>query len=390
MKPLSSVTENFTESVIRMMSRIVAQSGGINLAQGFPDWDAPGEIVEAAVDALRRGKNQYAVTFGQPELRLAIARKVEEYNRYPVDPEEEVCVTCGATEGMISCLKALINPGDEIIIFEPFYENYGPDTLLSGATPRYVTLHAPDWHFDPEELAGAFNEKTKALVMNSPNNPTGKVFGKEELESIAALCKKWDAYCVCDDIYEQILYDGNQHVAMASLPGMKERTITINSVSKTFSATGWRVGWVIASPEITAAVRKVHDFLTVGAPAPLQEATITALCLPQDYYEDLRARYDAGRRFLYDALKELDFNPVLPGGAYYIITRPTGLMPKLKAKDDFELAKKLIEVCRVATVPGSSFFSKPGMGSDQVRFCFCKKPETLEQAVAGLKKLKKI
>ena len=251
-------------------------------------------------------------------------------------------------------------------------------------------MNAPDWSFDPEELAAAFNEKTKALVMNSPNNPTGKVFGQKELETIAALCKKWDAYCVCDDIYEQILYDGNQHVAMASLPGMKELTITINSVSKTFSATGWRVGWVIAAPEITAAVRKVHDFLTVGAPAPLQEATITALCLPQDYYDDLRARYDAGRRFLYGALKELDFNPVLPGGAYYIITQPTELMPKLKAKDDFELAKKLIEVCRVATVPGSSFFSKPGMGSDQVRFCFCKKPETLEQAVAGLKKLKKI
>jgi aminotransferase len=387
MKPLNELTQRFTESVIRGMSRVCAEHGGINLAQGFPDWDAPAELVEAAVEALRAGHNQYAVTWGQQPLREAIASKTEAYNRFPVDPDAEITVTCGATEGMIATLKAIINPGDEVVIFEPFYENYGPDTLLSGATPRYVTLHPPDWRFDPDELAAAFGPKTKALVMNTPNNPTGKVFSREELAAIARLCQEHDCYCVSDDIYEHILYDGARHVSMASLPEMAPRTITINSVSKTYSATGWRVGWVIAPPEVTAAVRKVHDFLTVGAPCPLQMAAAAALEFPRSYYEELAARYDQGRRTLFQALEAQGFSPNLPSGAYYIITQPAGLMRELGADDDFAFAHRLIELAGVASVPGSSFYADGQKGADQVRFCFCKKPETLERAAEGLARL---
>jgi aminotransferase len=387
MKPLNQLTQRFTESVIRGMSRVCAAHGGINLAQGFPDWDAPAELVEAAVAALREGHNQYAVTWGQEPLRRAIAAKTESYNRFPVDPEEEITVTCGATEGMIATLKAIINPGDEVVIFEPFYENYGPDTLLSGATPRYVTLRPPDWSFDPDELAAAFGPRTKAIVMNTPNNPTGKVFRRDELETIGGLCLEHDCFCVSDDIYEHILYDGAEHVSMASLPEMGPRTITINSISKTYSATGWRVGWVIAPPEVTAAVRKVHDFLTVGAPCPLQMAAAAALEFPRSYYEELAARYDQGRRTLFQALEAQGFSPNLPSGAYYIITQPTELMRELGAEDDFAFAHRLIELAGVAAVPGSSFYADGQKGADQVRFCFCKKPETLERAAEGLARL---
>ena len=390
MKPVNQLTHQFAESVIRGMSRVCAAAGGINLAQGFPDWDAPQVIKDAACRAIQDGHNQYAITWGQESLRQAIAARTEAYNKFPVDPQSEITVTCGATEGMIACLKAIINPGDEVVIFEPFYENYGPDTLLSGATPRYVTLHAPDWRFDPDELAAAFNDKTKALIMNTPNNPTGKVFSRPELTFIAGLCQKWDAYCISDDIYEYILYDGSEHVSMASLPGMKERSIIINSVSKTFSATGWRVGWVLANAEVTAAVRKVHDFLTVGAACPLQEASAQALHLPQSYFDGLRQRYQDARDFLYGVLDELGFNPNLPGGAYYIMTQPEELMAKLGVSDDTALAMKLIEVTGVATVPGSSFYSVPDKGRNQVRFCYCKKTETLERAAQGLRKLAKI
>ena len=390
MKPVNQLTHQFAESVIRGMSRVCAAAGGINLAQGFPDWDAPQEIKDAACRAIQDGHNQYAITWGQESLRQAIAARTEAYNKFPVDPQSEITVTCGATEGMIACLKAIINPGDEVVIFEPFYENYGPDTLLSGATPRYVTLHAPDWRFDQDELAAAFNDKTKALIMNTPNNPTGKVFSRPELEFIAGLCRKWDAYCISDDIYEYILYDGSEHVSMASLPGMKERSVIINSVSKTFSATGWRVGWVLANAEVTAAVRKVHDFLTVGAACPLQEASAQALRLPQSYFDGLRQRYQDARDFLYGVLDELGFNPNLPGGAYYIMTQPEELMARLGVSDDTALAMKLIEVTGVATVPGSSFYSAPDKGRNQVRFCYCKKTETLERAAQGLRKLAKI
>ncbi|KIX11184.1 aminotransferase [Dethiosulfatarculus sandiegensis] len=387
MKPLNHLTGYFTESVIRMMSRICNQAGGLNLAQGFPDFDAPEPMKQAAQKAIQDGYNQYAITFGQPCLRKAIAAKAKDYNGIECDPDTQITVTCGATEAMISCLKALINPGDEVIVFEPFYENYGPDSLLSGATPRYVTLHAPDWSFDPDELAEAFNDKTKAVVINTPNNPTGKVFSREELTRIAELCQKWDTYCIMDDIYEHILFDGAEHVAMATIDGMADRTLTINSVSKTYSATGWRIGWVIASPEVTQGVRKIHDFLTVGAPAPLQEAVVTALELPQSYYGELAARYEKARRFLYDVLDEQGFNPNLPKGAYYIMTDVAELMERFDVSDDFNFAKKLIELTGVASVPGSSFYAEPEKGSKQVRFCFCKKMETLEDAAQRLRKL---
>jgi aminotransferase len=387
-KPLNKHTYAFSESVIRNMTRICLQHQGINLSQGFPDWDTPEEVKEAAVKALRDGYNQYAITWGTPNLRRALAQRLGAYNHIACDPETQITVTCGATEGMIAALKALINPGDEIIIFEPFYENYGPDSLLSGATPRYVTLYPPHWRFDPDELAAAFNPKTKAVVMNTPNNPTGKVFSLEEIEQITALCQKWDAFCVCDEIYEYILYDGAAHVSPASLPGMEKLGITVNSMSKTYSATGWRVGWVIAAPEVTAAVRKVHDFLTVGAAHPLQEACAAALKLPESYYAALAGRYAACRKQLFDVLQEMGFNPNLPKGAYYIITEVPHLMEKYGCRDDFEFAIKLIELTGVASVPGSSFYSRPELGRKQVRFCFCKKTETLAAAAAGLRRLK--
>lgn len=387
MKPLNHLTERFGESVIRMMSRICNQYGGINLAQGFPDWDTPEPVKEAAIKAIRDGVNQYAVTWGAAGLRANIAARARAYNHLACDADQNVTVTCGATEAMIATLKAIINPGDEVVIFEPFYENFGPDTLLSGATPRYVTLRPPDWTYDPDELRAAFNERTKAIIINTPNNPTGRVFSRAELELIVELCQRWDCYCISDEIYEHILYDGAKHVSPASLPGMEGRGITINSLSKTYSATGWRVGWVIAPEPVTLAVRKVHDFLTVGAAAPLQEAAAAALALPEDYYAGLAGRYDGARMLLYRALEKAGFNPYLPKGAYYIMTEVEHLRRRFDCADDMALAIKLIEVTGVATVPGSSFYRDPALGVNQVRFCYCKKEETLNRAVEGLKKL---
>ncbi|MFH1058532.1 MAG: aminotransferase class I/II-fold pyridoxal phosphate-dependent enzyme [Pseudomonadota bacterium] len=387
MKPLNHLTERFGESVIRMMSRICNQYGGINLAQGFPDWDTPEPVKEAAIKAIRDGVNQYAVTWGAAGLRANIAARARAYNRLACDADKNITVTCGATEAMIATLKAIINPGDEVVIFEPFYENFGPDTLLSGATPRYVTLRPPDWTYDPDELRAAFNERTKAIILNTPNNPTGRVFSRAELDLIVDLCQRWDCYCISDEIYEHILYDGAAHISPASLPGLEGRGITINSLSKTYSATGWRVGWVIAPEPVTLAVRKVHDFLTVGAAAPLQEAAAAALALPEDYYAGLAGRYDGARRLLYNALDQAGFHPYLPKGAYYIMTEVEHLRRRFDCADDMALAVRLIEVTGVATVPGSSFYRDPALGLNQVRFCFCKKEETLNRAVEGLKKL---
>jgi aminotransferase len=388
LKPLNHLTSLFNESVIRMMTRICAQHGGINLSQGFPDWDPPATVVEAAVAALRGGFNQYAVTWGAAGLRQAIAAKARAYNRIDCDADLNVTVTCGATEAMIAALKAIISPGDEVVIFEPFYENYGPDTLLSGATPRYVTLSPPDWTFDPDELRAAFGPATKAIIVNTPNNPTGRVLGEQELALIAELCQEWDAYCISDEIYEHILYDGAAHISPASLPGMAERSLTINGISKTYSATGWRIGWVIAPPEVTLAVRKVHDFLTVGAAAPLQEAAALALALPESYYTELARTYARCRQTLFAALTEAGFQPYLPAGAYYIMTEVGWLAERLGCGDDMALAVKLIELTGVASVPGSSFYADQAKGRDQLRFCFCKRPETLARAVEGLNKLK--
>ena len=387
MKELSRITEIFTESVIREMTRICNAAGGYNLAQGFPDFEAPAAIKAAAIKAINENFNQYAVTFGEPELREAISRKALRYNNISCNPNTDITVTCGATEAMIATLKAIINPGDEFIVFEPFYENYGPDGILSGATPKYVTLYSPDWNYSYDELEKAFNKKTKAIIINTPNNPTGKVFSLKELTEIAELCIKHDVYAVTDEIYEHILYDDAKHISIASLPGMEDRTVTINSISKTYSVTGWRVGWAVASKEITSRIRKVHDFLTVGAPNPLQHAAASALDYPEEYYSGLQKHYYEARNFLYALLKEKGFKPGKPQGAYYMITDVSDLMQKLGVDNDTDFCRKLIDKIGVAAVPGSSFYSDPKKGNHFIRFCFCKKWETLHAVEKAFEKL---
>jgi len=387
MKTFSSErASKFTESVIREMTRICLKHQGVNLAQGFPDFPAPLEVKEAAIEAIRADFNQYAITWGTINLRQAIAEKFAWYNGVTIDPEREITVCCGSTEAMISSLMAIVNPGEEVIVFEPFYENYGPDTILCEARPRFITLHEPDWHFDEKELTRAFNNKTKAIILNTPNNPTGKVFSYEELQFIADLCLKWNVIAVTDEIYEHILYDGAKHISIASLPGMRDQTITINSISKTYSLTGWRVGWTIASPSLTAAIRKVHDFLTVGAPHPLQEAAATALRIDRSYYQTLAKEYEERRDFLARVLDEAGFRIYRPHGAYYIMTD----VKHFGFSDDVAFAFYLVEKFGVATVPGSSFYSRSSLGATKVRFCFPKKRETLEQAVEKLRAFKDV
>ncbi len=386
MKPLSYITERFEESVIREMTRICEVQGGYNLAQGFPDFDAPKEIKEAAVQAIRQGHNQYPITYGERNLREAIAAQARSYNGLRCDPETEITVTCGATEAMIASLKAVVNPGDEIIVFEPFYENYGPDAILSGARPRYVALKPPEWKYDPEELAAAFGPHTKAIIINTPNNPTGKVFSREELTEISRLCLKWDCLAITDEIYEHILYDGAEHISLASLDGMRDRTITINSVSKTYCVTGWRVGWAIAPEKITGRIRKVHDFLTVGAPTPFQAAAAFALKSPAAYYEQLQTRYHRARKLLFQALLETGFRVSLPQGSYYLLAGTEALRARFGVNDDFAFSLKLLEIAGVATVPGSSFYSEAAKGKNLVRFAFCKQEETLKKVRAHLQR----
>jgi aminotransferase len=380
---LSQKAERFTESVIREMTRLAQIHGAINLAQGMPDFEAPAEIKEAACQAIMRGINQYAITWGAKVFRDAIAAKAKSSLGLDVDPEREITVTCGSTEGMIASLLAVINPGDEVVIFEPFYENYGPDTILSGATPRFVTLHPPDWHFDPKELEAAFNNHTRAIIINTPNNPTGKVFSRAELQLIADLCRKWDVLAITDEIYEHILYDNHTHHAMATLDGMRDRTITINALSKTYSVTGWRVGYVMASSQLTRGIRKVHDFLTVGAPAPLQEAGAVALSLPPTYYTDLAAVYQRRRDLLLKALRDKGFNCSTPQGAYYIMAG----FGALSALNDSDFTNYLVKDVGIAVVPGSSFFHKPERGSGYIRFCFCKRDSTLQSAAERLQRI---
>ncbi len=385
MKPLSRITERFGESVIREMTRICDAKNGYNLSQGFPDFDIPVELKTAVIEFINAGYNQYPVTFGEPELRNALAKKIAKYNNIKANPDTDITVTCGATEAMIATLKAIINQGDEIIVFEPFYENYGPDGILSGATPRYVTLHYPDWNYDPKELASAFNEKTKAIIINTPNNPTGKVFTRAELEEISLLCHKWDCYAITDEVYEHILYDNRKHVSLASFPDMADRTITIGSASKTFSVTGWRVGWAIAPAQISKRIRKVHDFLTVGAPTPMQQAIAKGLEFPDNYYLDLKNEYEERRTFITQVLSSFGFEFSIPQGAYYILCGIEKVKEKIGVKNDFNFSIQLIEKTKVATVPGSSFYSNPEMGQNQVRFCFCKKWETLHQVEKNFK-----
>jgi len=376
----SHKARQFTESVIREMTRQAREHGAVNLAQGFPDFGAPAALKDAAATALHADINQYAITWGAKRFRDAIAAKAQRDYGITVDPETEITVTCGATEAMIATMLALLDPGDEVVVFEPFYENYGPDAILSGAVPRFVPLRPPTWGFDPSELAAAFNDRTRAIVLNSPNNPTGKVFDRDELQTIAALCQKWDVLAFTDEIYEHILYDGATHIPMATLPGMGERTVTINSLSKTYSVTGWRVGWAVAPPRLTGAIRKVHDFLTVGAPAPLQEAGAVALELPRMYYDTLAADYRRRRDFLLEALAAAGFAAWTPHGAYYIMTDITDF----GFDDDVQFSTWLVRDIGVAPVPGSSFYSTPAAGMKQVRFCFPKRPETLAEAARRL------
>ncbi len=377
---LSAKAERFTESVIREMTRLALQHGAVNLAQGFPDFPAPAEIKQAAQDAIAADINQYAITWGAKPLRDAIAEKFARTQGVAIDPEREITVCCGSTEAMMAAMMAVINPGDEVVIFEPFYENYGPDAILSGAAPSFVKLRPPDWRFDRDELAAAFGPGTKAIILNTPNNPTGKVFERAELEFIRDLCVRWNAFAITDEIYEHILYDGAQHISMASLDGMRDRTITINGMSKTYGVTGWRVGWAIAAPETTAAIRKVHDFLTVGAAAPLQHAGALALRLPDGYYRKLAADYLARRDRTLAILEQAGFRCFRPAGAYYIMTEVSAF----GFPDDVAFARHLVEKIGVAVVPGSSFYNNPADGSRQVRFTFCKMDKTLAAAAERL------
>ncbi|MGB6429442.1 MAG: aminotransferase class I/II-fold pyridoxal phosphate-dependent enzyme [Candidatus Acidiferrales bacterium] len=380
---LSAKAARFTESVIREMTRLALKHGAVNLSQGFPDFAAPPEIKEAARQAISADFNQYAITWGAKSFRDAIAQKFERTQGVRVDPEREITVCCGSTEAMMAAMMAVINPGDEVVIFEPFYENYGPDTILSGAAPRFVRLQPPDWTFDPAELAAAFGPRTKAIILNTPNNPTGKVFSRAELEYIRNLCVRWNAFAITDEIYEHILYDGTQHISIASLEGMRDRAITINSLSKTYSVTGWRVGWAIASPAVSVPIRKVHDFLTVGAAAPLQEAGTLALAMPDSYYDSLAEEYLRRRNRMLEILKNSGFVCFKPAGAYYIMTD----ISRFGFPNDVEFARHLVENIGVAVVPGSSFYNDPADGARQVRFTFCKRDETLEAAAKRLEKL---
>ena len=372
----SQKTARFTESVIREMTRLSNEHGAVNLSQGFPDFAAPAAVKTAACEAIAADINQYAVTWGARPLREAVAREFTRRHGVAVDPDAEVTVCCGATEAMMATMMATVDPGDEVVVFAPFYENYGPDAILSGAVPRYVTLHEPDWTFDPDALAAAFNDRTRAIIINSPNNPTGKVFTREELTTIADLCQRWDVLAICDEIYEHIIYDGYRHIPMATIEGMAGRTVTLNSLSKTYSVTGWRVGWAIAPPGLTGAIRKVHDFLTVGAAAPLQEAGAVALSLPDAYYADLAAGYQRRRDMLLALLEPQGFVCFKPRGAYYIMTDIDGF----RFADDVAFSRYLITEVGVAVVPGSSFYQDPALGRTKVRFTFCKRDDTLQEA----------
>ena len=375
----------FRESVIREMTRLALLNGAVNLAQGFPDFPAPARIKAAAQQAIAEDWNQYPITWGLKPLRNAISETYQRFYGLEIDPEREITVCCGATEGMIAALLALLNPGDEVVVFEPFYENYWPDSQLSGAVCRYVALRPPEWTFDPVELRSAFGSRTRAVILNTPNNPTGRVFSREEVMALAELCEEFDTLLITDEIYEHIVFDGERHVPPITLgPAARERSVVVNSLSKTFSVTGWRVGWVIAPPELTASIRKVHDFLTVGAPTPLQQAGVAALAMPDSYFAELAAGYQVKRDRMLEILESAGFRCYVPKGAYYIMCA----IDAFDFRDDIDFCRHLVEEIGVAAVPGSSFFSDPANGRNLVRFCFAKNEETLELARVRLNRLK--
>jgi aspartate/methionine/tyrosine aminotransferase len=369
------------------MTRLAIQHGAVNLSQGFPDFAAPEVLKKAASDAIFADVNQYAITWGAKKFRDALAAKTKRFLGIEIDPEREITVCCGSTEGMIDVLLAIIDPGDEVIVFEPYYENYGPDAIISGATPRFVQLRRPGWTFDESELEAAFNNRTKAIIINTPNNPTGKVFSREELEIIARLCRKWNVLAITDEIYEHMVYDGAVHVSPITLDGMRERTIVVNGMSKTFSVTGWRVGYIIAPPAITGAIRKMHDFMTVGAPAPLQEAGAVAMALPDSYYAELAENYRLRRDRLLAMLKRAGFDALIPKGAYYIMCDVKSFLKAGGFANDIEFCRFLVKDVGVAAVPGSSFFRDPSAGRDLIRFTFCKKESTMAAAEERLARL---
>ena len=375
-------THTFTESVIRDMTRVARRHDAINLAQGFPDFPAPRLLKDAACRAIQDDVNQYAITWGTPKLRTALAAKYAEWYGIEVDAEREITVTCGATEAMAAVMLAAIDPGEEVVIFEPFYENYGPDAILCDAAPVFVPLSPPDFRLDPERLARAVTRRTRAIVINTPNNPSGRVFDRDELDAVARICTEHDILAITDEIYEHIIYDG-EHIPLATLPGMRDRTITISGASKTFSVTGWRIGTIVAPAALNSAIRKVHDFLTVGAPAPLQEACAAALdSLGSDYYADLARDYRERRDILYRGLRDSGFLCRPPEGAYYIMAD----FSALSSLDDTAFSTWLARECGVAPVPGSSFYHRPEDGRKLVRFAFCKRTRTLERAVSRLRR----
>ena len=374
-------THTFTESVIRDMTRVARRHGAINLAQGFPDFPAPRLLKDAACRAIQDDVNQYAITWGTPNLRAALAAKYAERYGIEVDAEREITVTCGATEAMAAVMLAAVDPGEEVVILEPFYENYGPDSILCDAAPVFVPLSPPDFRLDPDRLARAITRRTRAIVINTPNNPSGRVFDRGELDAVARICTERDILAIADEIYEHIIYDG-EHIPLATLPGMRDRTITISGASKTFSVTGWRIGTIVAPSALNSAIRKVHDFLTVGAPAPLQEACAAALdALGGDYYAELARDYRERRDILYRGLRDSGFLCRPPEGAYYIMAD----FSALSSLDDTAFSTFLARECGVAPVPGSSFYHRPEDGRKLVRFAFCKRIGTLRRAVSRLR-----
>lgn len=375
----------FKESVIREMTRLAIQHGAVNLAQGFPDFPAPAEVKLAAQEAIAADVNQYAITWGAKPFREALRDYYRRFYQIDIDPEREITVCCGSTEGMIASLLALLNPGDEVVLFEPFYENYWPDSQLSGAIARFVRLNPPDWTFDRAELRAAFNNRTRAVVLNTPNNPTGHVFSQGELQFLGELCQEFDCLLITDEIYEHILFDNERHIPPITLLGLRDRCVLVNSLSKTFSVTGWRVGWVIAPPALTGSIRKVHDFLTVGAAAPLQQAGITALGLPDEYFTELARSYEEKRDEAVSMLEGVGLRTYLPKGAYYVMCDISGF----DFASDVAFAKHLVEEIGVAAVPGSSFFRHPADGAHLIRFCFAKRRETLHAAGERLQKLRR-